>query len=68
MKNANDFYENFDSWLFMTPEQKRTYNPFLEFMSDSIKSWPKVNKPEIQSLVDEKITQEIRNGEYENKN
>jgi hypothetical protein len=67
LKNMNtnkfEFENSFDKWLDLPPADKAKHNPFVKFLSESIKSWPIVKQPEIEELIDEKIRLEISRGD-----
>jgi hypothetical protein len=43
--NNEKFEKLFEKWLWMSPEEKKRNNPFVEFMEGSLKSLPKVKLP-----------------------
>lgn len=38
----------FDDWLYMSPEDKATHNPFKKMFGDSLMDLPQVNLPNLK--------------------
>ena len=46
----DNFTSRFDEWLMSTPEERAKYNPFVEYIEESIKNLPKIKMPQYDQL------------------